>query len=70
MKQITMSVNGFVVVSVPDNFDGNTDKIPVKLDVWDENEHDDSVVTEVHETEVQKTEIIVTIPYKDQQAAH
>jgi len=58
MKQVTLKIVGFVTVTVPadDNINMMTG-IPVKLDVFDSSEHEDSLVEEVIETEIITKEI-------------
>jgi len=56
MKQVTMRIEGFVTVTVPDGND-TPESIPVKLDVFDMNEHDESYVYEVCGTEITTKEI-------------
>ena len=60
MKQVTIKVEGFVTVTVPDDV-VTPEAIPVKLDAFDVDEHDDSRVYEVIETEVTSKTIFVSV---------
>ena len=65
MKQITVRVVGWVVVTVKDDFkdDGNqVYDIPMKLDTFNQDEDSDSPVVEVIETDITTKEIVTEVP--------
>jgi len=51
MYQTTIKVEGFITVTSEKPLNINKD-VPVRLDVWDKSDNEDSKVTEVIETEV------------------
>ena len=61
MKQLTIRVEGFATVTVKDDWDGNMINVPVKIDVFDWLERDDSEVQEVLETEVTTKEVMAAV---------
>ena len=59
MKQVTIRVEAFTTVTVPDDWDRDVEEsIPIKLDVYDSSELEGSQVEEVIETEITTKEII------------
>lgn len=52
MRQVTMKVEGFVTLLIPDDVTINPENIPVKLDVFNSDEDETSQVVEVIETDV------------------
>jgi hypothetical protein len=57
MKQVTIKIEAFTTVTLPDNWEDDLDVIPVRLDVYDSVELEDSHVVEVIETQITKKEI-------------
>ena len=61
MKQVIIGVEAFATVTVADNWDGNVDEIPMKLDVYDSCDHDDSQVIHVEETDITTKTLISVV---------
>jgi len=57
MKQVTIRVEAFTTVTLPDNWVYDLDVIPVKLDVYDSSELEGSQVEEVIETVITEKQI-------------
>ena len=57
MKQVTIRVEAFTTVTLPDNWENDLDVIPVRLDVYDSVELEDSHVVEVIETQITEKQI-------------
>jgi len=57
MKQVTIRVEAFTTVTLPDNWVDDLDVIPVKLDVYDSSELEGSQVEEVIETVITEKQI-------------
>lgn len=59
MKQYTIEVKAFVTVTAPEGL--NPSDIPMKLDVFDSMEHDDSTVEELNETDIISRTIVTEV---------
>jgi len=57
MKQVTIRVEAFTTVTLPDNWEDDLDVIPVRLDVYDSVDHEYSNVVEVIETQITEKQI-------------
>jgi len=57
MKQVTIKIEAFATVTLPDNWEDDLDVIPVRLDVYDSVELEDSHVVEVIETQITEKQI-------------
>jgi len=65
LKQVTIRVEAFATVTVADDWNGDADSIPMKLDVYDTNDDTDSPVIIVHETDITAKEVTHVVNIND-----
>ena len=65
LKQVTIRVEAFTTVTVADDWNGDADSIPMKLDVYDTNDDTDSPVIIVHETDITAKEVTHVVNIND-----
>ena len=52
MKQVTITIEAFTTVVVADDWNGDMNSIPIKLDVYSMADHHDSKIITVVETDI------------------